>query len=462
MRAALGNTELELHGVYYRHAAPTGSGDFDDPGTGEREWRGSIDLKHHHAFSTLLTLTGRAYADYYALDSAFITSRGQLCPFRPGDVQLLEQLARDVGRRRGVHDVGLAGDGRAVITLGADVRGRLLNTSSKASDADTGSDVYPTPPGLDVRDSVVGAYLQQTWQATHKLHFNAGGRIDRDPRFPVVLDPALAASWSGWRGGTLKAIYAEAFRAPSWDETSNATDRRIAADSLAPEREQSAEASAQQQIGPHRLLAGVFYTSWTNLVELRTLSEAETIEAIRDGRTSVPFTPGVQLTQYRNAAAIRNYGVNAAIDGVLGVDRLHYGLTVTAAIAERLENGSAERLSVAPQIFGNGRLAFVPGGKLPTVALAAQFLGRRTADHARDGGFVPAPYAPFQLQLRLTVSGAVPRVAGLSYRALVNYALSDVGPYVVGPVTTALPTQPSAQLNPINRFRATVGLQYEF
>ena len=148
------------------------------------------------------------------------------------------------------------GTGELVTTLGTDVRGRLLNTSSKASDADTGSDVYPTPPGLDVRDTVVGAYLQQTWQATHKLHFNAGGRIDRDPRFPLVLIPRLAASWSGWRGGTLKAVYAEAFRAPSWDETSNATDRRIAADSLAPEREQSAEASAQQQIGPHRLLAG--------------------------------------------------------------------------------------------------------------------------------------------------------------------------------------------------------------
>jgi hypothetical protein len=33
---------------------------------------------------------------------------------------------------------------------------------------------------------------------------------------------------------------------------------------------------------------------------------------------------------------------------------------------------------------------------------------------------------------------------------------------VVGPVTTALPTQPSAQLNPVDRFRTTVGLQYDF
>jgi len=462
LRASLGNTELEFHGVYYRHAAPTGAGDFDDPGTGEREWRGSIDLKHHHAFSTLLTLSGRLYADYFALDSAFITSRGQLCPFGLITCNYSNSSRAMWGGVEVQTTWDWRGTGELVTTLGTDVRGRLLNTSSKASDADTGADVYPTPPGLDVRDTVLGAYLQQTWQATHKLHFNAGGRLDHDPRFPVVLIPRLAASWNAWRGGTLKAVYAEAFRAPSWDETNNATDRRIAAESLAPEREQSAEASVQQQFGPHRLLLGAFFTNWTNLVELRTLSEAETIEAIRDGRTSVPFTPGVQLTQYRNAASIRNYGINAGVDGVTGVDRLHYGLTVTAAIAERLENGTAERLSVAPQLFGNGRLAFVPGGRLPTVALAAQFLGRRTADHARDGGFVPTPYAPFQFQLRLTVSGAVPGVSGLSYRAIANYLLSDRGPYVVGPVTTALPTQVSAQLNPVDRFRTTVGLQYDF
>jgi hypothetical protein len=215
-------------------------------------------------------------------------------------------------------------------------------------------------------------------------------------------------------------------------------------------------------MGAHRLLAGVFYTRWTNLVELRTLTEAETIQAIRDGRTSVPFTPGVQLTQYRNAASILNYGLNAGIDGWIGVDRLQYGLTVTAAVAERHEGASTVRLGVAPQLFGNARLAFVSGGKLPTLALATQFLGRRVADHARDGGFVPTPAAPIQVRLRLCVSGAVPGLAGLSYRALLDYSLSDRGPYVVGPVTTALPTQPSAQLNPIDRFRTTVGLQYEF
>jgi outer membrane receptor protein involved in Fe transport len=462
VRASLGNTELELHGSYYRHAAPTGAGDFNDPGTAEREWRGSIDLKHHHAFSTLFALAGRAYADTFVFDSSFITSRGELCPFGLVTCDYTNTSRGIWGGLELQSTWDWLGTGDLVTTLGAEVRGRLIRTSSEAVNVDTGGDVYPAPSGLDVRDTILGAYLQQTWQATHKLHFNAGARVDRDPRFPVVLSPRLAASWTGWRGGTLKAAYAEAFRAPSWDETSNATDRRIAADFLAPEKEQSAEASVQQQLGTHRLLAGVFYTRWTNLVELQTLSDAETIQAIRDGKTSVPFTPGVELTQYRNAASIRNYGLNAGVDGTMGVDRFQYGLTLTAAVAERLEGGMSQRLTVAPQLFGNGRLAFVPGGKLPTLALAAQFLGRRAADHANDGGFVPTPYAPIQLQLRFTVSGAVPGLAGLTYRALVNYAVSDRGPYVVGPVTTAVPTQPSAQLNPIDRLRTSVGLQYEF
>lgn len=461
-RLVLGNTELALHGSSFRQAVPTGGGDFDDPGTVEREWRGSVDLKHVHAFSTLLTVAGRAYADYYKFESAFITSRGALCPFGQvtcdysngsrgiwGGVEL--QSTWDWTRT-----------GQAVTIAGVEVRERLVGTSSKAFDVTTGQPVYPAPAGLDVHDTTTAAYLQQTWSVTPNLRLSGGARLDHDSRFPVVLTPRLAASWTAWRGGTLKAAYAEAFRAPSWDETSVATDRRIAADALAAEKVQSVEASAQQQFGPHRLLLGAFYTDWSNLVELRTLSDAETIQAIRDGKTTVPFTPGVQLTQYRNVASIHNYGVNAGIDGALGYSRFRYGLTLTGAVADRHLASTVERLVVAPQWFGNARLAYTPEGKLPTVALAAQFIGSRAADHANDGNFVPTPSAPAQAQLRLCLSGAVPGIKGLTYRLLANYALPDRGPYVIGPVTTALPTQPTAQLNPVDRFRTTAAFQYDF
>jgi hypothetical protein len=78
------------------------------------------------------------------------------------------------------------------------------------------------------------------------------------------------------------------------------------------------------------------------------------------------------------------------------------------------------------------------------------------------GQFSPTPYAPAQVELRLTLSGDSPFPKGLSYRAMVNYAVADRGAYVVGPVTAALPTQPTPQLIPVDRFRTTVGLQYEF
>jgi hypothetical protein len=60
------------------------------------------------------------------------------------------------------------------------------------------------------------------------------------------------------------------------------------------------------------------------------------------------------------------------------------------------------------------------------------------------------------------LSGNAPIVKGLSYRAMANYAVADRGPYVVGPVTRAIPSQTTPELIPVDRFRTTVGLQYEF
>jgi hypothetical protein len=73
------------------------------------------------------------------------------------------------------------------------------------------------------------------------------------------------------------------------------------------------------------------------------------------------------------------------------------------------------------------------------------------------------------------VTGAVPGLKGLSYRASANYAFAEKGPYVIGPsqsqfTTTARDTMTGAnvlivhspELIPIDRFRGGVGLQYDF
>ena len=358
----------------------------------------------------------------YAFDSAFITSIGQLCPFGLVTCNYSNSSRGTWGGLELKTTWDWLGTGELVSTLGAEVRGRLIKTSSKASNADDWRRRVPRAARPRCaghhRGHVPAADLAGQRQAVLQRRGAHGSRS----AIPAGADPPhrRELGWLAWRdgeGGLRRGVPSPELGRDQQRHRSSHRRR-----SLAPEREQSGEGSVQQQIGSHRILAGVFYTHWTNLVELRTLSEAETIQAIRDGRTSVPFTPGVQLTQYRNAASIRNYGINAGIDGALGIDRFQYGLTVTAAVAERVDGGSAQRLAVAPQLFGNARLAYVLGGNLPTVALAAQFLGRRIADHAADGGFVPTPSAPIQAQLRLCVSGAVPGLAGLTYRALANYA----------------------------------------
>jgi outer membrane receptor for ferrienterochelin and colicins len=461
LRVRLGDTELHLQATHYRHAAPTGPGDFDDARTGERDTQISIGVNHRIAVSTLLDLSARAYATYYETESAFIASRGVLCPFG-----LVTCSYVDTGT---AHWVGIEvqsswdwfRDKHFVTIVGADARQRSVQTTSDTRNVETGASLYPAAPGLDHSDVIIAPFIQQTWAAARWLKFSGGARVDSDPRFRPVVSPRVAASWHPWAGGTLKGSYSTAFRAPSRDESDNATARRIRADGLLPEKVQSFELSGEHRLGPHRLIIGGFYTSWDNLVELAPLSDAEAITAIRNGETAVPFTPGIQLTQYRNTTRLTNYGLNTGIEGSLASGYVLYGFTVTGAIAKKKTDSGTTRLPVAPRIFGNARVGLVLGPALPTVGLAAHLTGPRPADLS-NGQFRPDPFARTQVDIRLTVSGDVPLLKGLSYRAMANLALAEHGPYVVGPVTKAIPTQATPELIPVDRFRTTVGLQYAF
>lgn len=466
VRLVIGNTELHLQGSRYRHSAPTGAGDFDDPDSGETETRALVGLNHRLTVSTVLDVSARAYASYYEAEDHFIASRGVLCPFS-SIVGSSVQVTCDYVNEGSARWLGLElqstwdwfQNRRFVSFVGADARQRNVDTSSDTLDVESGTSLFSPPPGLDESDVIMAGYAEQIWVPVSPVRLSAGARVDADPRFAPVMTPRVSANWQAWPGGTLKASYSEAFRAPSWDETHNVTSHRIAADDLQPETVRSVETSVQHRLGTHRMLVGGFYSRWNDLVELPTLTEAETIEAIRGGQTTVPFTPGIQITQYRNTATVTNYGLSTGIDGSLAAERLWYGFSLTGAVAKKRTSDGTSRLPVAPQVFGNARMALVVAEKLPVVALATRFLGSRPADLA--DGFSPVPYAPPQVEFRLTLSGPVPLMRGLSYRAMANYAVAGRGPYAVGPVTSALPTQSQPQLIPVDRFRTTVGLHYE-
>jgi hypothetical protein len=171
--------------------------------------------------------------------------------------------------------------------------------------------------------------------------------------------------------------------------------------------------------------------------------------------------PGLFITQYRDVLSVQDYGFDVGYDGSALGGALRYAANATAAMARDANN---QLLTAAPQYFGNVRVSYELGGDLPTLAIASRFQGRRAADRAFTGQFIPTPYASPVLEIRGTLSGAVPGVKGLSYRASATYAFQSYEPYVVGPQQGASAMQPYPDLmpNPNGKFNGTVGLQYDF
>ena len=239
-----------------------------------------------------------------------------------------------------------------------------------------------------------------------------------------------------------------------------------------PETVRSVEGAVDQRLGSHRLLFGVFRSWWRDLVELHVLTDQE----VRAGQMAgwLPLFVTSWATQYRNVASIDNYGFNAGYEGMFGDGSWRYGLNATGAIARRVEPGAGETpLAVAPHLFGNARISYDLGKALPTVALAAHYQATRPSDRA--WAFYPPPFAPPFAQVRLTLTGAFPVIKGLTYRAYANYAIGDKGPYVIGPTqsgTTSgmrdlatgelITLYRPPELIPVERFRAGLGLQYDF
>jgi outer membrane receptor protein involved in Fe transport len=294
-----------------------------------------------------------------------------------------------------------------------------------------------------------------------RLDLNLGARLDADQRFGTHLSPRLAVAVRPWTGGTMKAIYAEAFRGPTLYEVGYVDpSSQIAAPQLGPEVVRSVEGVLTQRWGTDHILVGAFRSWWRGLVVLSQLTPDQIAAAVASNQLAPGTTSALQ---YQNASEISDLGANLAYDGTRLDGRLRFAANLTVARARRGEpDGTTTDLTVTPKVFGNARVSCVLPGALPTVGLALLFFGERLADRANDGMFTPTPAAPPQAEMRLTLSGDLPAVAGLSYRVSADLAVADRNPYVVGPLQAGTPQRPAAELAPVDRFRIALGLSYRF
>ena len=417
-------------------------GNFDDPRSNERDRWLSFDARYDKILTPKLSLTLHAAADSYDYLQRTYSDDGSDCaipasgPCRFELPGVSRWLTLD-----GHLSYDWFSDDRLTTLAGAWVQGRYVGMKTDTLELSTNRQLGSVGTG-DAYELPFAVFGQQRWTPARFVHLNGGARFDRAPRGGNAISPRAAVTFDTWRGGTAKLLYSQAFRAPTFYEVTFEQGDEIAARNLRREREENLEASVEQRFGRHTLFFGVFRSWWKDMVALRL---------IEDGRG-----------MYENVGRLDNYGYNARADGIIGA--FHYGLSVTGAHTHRSYGEGVTPITVAPTIFGNARVAYDLPGSLPTVALAAKFMGPRLADRALDGGFPVTPGVPTSVQLKLTFTGELAPVKGLSYRVGGDLSTARYSPYVAGPIQwadTRDPSSPRAALTPVNRLTVFAGLQYE-
>jgi outer membrane receptor protein involved in Fe transport len=447
-RLHIGDLAVMFRAELYKRSTPVQGfdqqmTDFDEPRSWERDRFISLDAQYQKRLGQHLTLSLRGYADAYDYYQQTYNSDTSVCAVPTVGPCLFEVKGHSqwVGlEAQGSYD--WTGGDKYTTLVG--LNGIVRDVGGESDSVDANSNQLVNVQGQkSVTEVVRAAYIQQRLNPVKLLHINLGARYDADPRGGEHFAPRAAVAIDVWQDGVLKLIYAEAFRPPTFFEALYESPYQIGNPSIKSEYVRGVESSIEQRFGRNKILFGAFRTWWTDMLSIETLPSG--------------------ISQYQNVSEIDNFGYNARVEGAIG-SSFRYGASIVGAYTRRSSPDGSEPLPVAPQIFGNARVSYALPRSLPTVALAATFVGTRPADRILDGNFDPPPYAPASAEIRLTFSQDVPGVPGLSYRLGGSYTTGTVVPYVAGPIQGYDPSatvRGPAELTPTIRFVAFGTLRYD-
>jgi outer membrane receptor protein involved in Fe transport len=463
VRATRERLEVTARASQFIYGDPSSSGELDKPPMRTNERRASVSLRYGVPLGSVGEASARVYGDYFGRRESWTTAEAGACSF-PGTTTCLKQ-STSAGRRVGVElltSFDWLRDGRLTTRAGVLGTVSMLEAVDTLRDLDTGVRLEPKHAGVAPHfDPTFAAHGEQSYRVAPWLAFTVGARLDVDPRYPAVASPRAAVTTHPWMGGTLKALYAHAFRAPNDAEVdSSSWGHSVPSQGLRAEEVDAVELVAEQRVSTHRVAIGLFAQRLQDAVDKHKLTHDETVAAIDAGLAPGPRSEAAVLYQLRSDHTIRSWGFTSAVDSSwLGGD-LRLGASFTGAVAG---DATGDLVPAAPRVFGNARASYDLRGGLPTLAVAASFAGKTVLEQAYHGGLGVVPSAPPQLDLRGTLSGPFPSVRGLSYRAIASYAFQDRSPFAIGPSAEHLSaTLPDPVLAPVQRWQATLGLQYDF
>jgi outer membrane receptor for ferrienterochelin and colicins len=424
-------------------------GAFDDPHSQSVFQNASMDNRWDRTLNEHMSAMVRLYGAISNFDRTDYEVSHPQCPLGP--VGPCDRHLRGNSAWLGLELQGnydWKADGAYTTMYGVDGRVREVSGGEEDIDVFTGKS-FGTAGRVDLIQQALGAYVQQRARFTKWAALNAGIRADFDTVTPKPslfkgISPRLALVASPTDTTNVRAIFSSAFRSPSALELNLADDRLVPPpNGLGPEHVTDYELVVDQRIGTLQMLVGGFYSLWEDMIQLQVIGITAT---------------GAQL-QYQNTSKITNYGGNASVSGTALDGKLQFGVNVTVAKATVAAKTGDQPLTQSPNLLGNARVAYQFGSELPTLALAAAFLGPRLADGAYIAGeqsnLTPRPEAPTQVSLRGTLSGPIGGLKGVSYRVGGEYVFGKWSPYVVGinqgAPQSIISAPTAAALLPINR-----------
>jgi outer membrane cobalamin receptor len=463
-RLVLGRFEASFYGSWAqtaergRNFPNTMDGAQGAPGEGSRTQRYALDLRYRESLSPSAELSVRLFADSSRNERNTLSYEVFRCPqgMSQGCVTQFGTRTAWLGAElQGTYD--WSRDGSQTTLVGVIGQVRQIGLIGVASDAVTGAS---TEQFLDVdqREGAGAVYAQHVAKLHRRLTANVGARFDYEQRFGQRLSPRAALVWNAWAGGALKLVYSEAFRGPTavesfyQDRNNQLLSRDLSAESV-----RSGEVSVEQSFGRMRLLYGLFYTRWSDLVRLRPYFDtpfappeerAVVSEARRTGQVSANQ---IQVFRFDNVDSIQNYGMNVGVEGTVGPSALGYGANLVVAQA-RTSNGAP--LEDSPRLVGNARLTHPIGAS--TLGFATSVIGAQRAVSAVSERVTLQPDRPLLVTSRMTLSGPF-LIEGMTYRVMAQWAFART-------TATTAPTPigiPMRELNPAERLTVMLGLQYD-
>jgi outer membrane receptor for ferrienterochelin and colicins len=433
VKARWGDVTLWVRGARYSRGSPAYdslgvAADFDAPDLEQDSWV-NVELSWARTVSPRLRLLARGYFDFYDYLTTVQSSSWQL--FGTSDEPPSGRTPDDFTFRHqqnggatwgGVEVQGTydwLGDGRFPLMLGLEGRLRRFRDATALSLLD--GEVFETTNVYQVDEWQAGAYLQQRARLLPQLQLNAGIRFDLQSGLVPRYAPRAALVWTLPWEGRLKLVFNRAYRAPSgYERFAEYAASQLPNPDLKSEIVTTGELGYEQRFGRQRLLLVGFTSRFERLVQFQQVPEEVGAEG---------------LFWYQNASALWNVGGQGLLEGALG--RFSYGLSFTGAV-----NLTDSPLVASPGWFGNARVSYELGERLPRLSLGAAFSGERlisTALSLGPNGETWAPgttTVPPQLELRATVDAPVPAIKGLTLRGVVGGQVMPYSAYTVGPRQT--------------------------